>query len=68
MGSNGQGQLGIDDPYMTQKTSPVLVEVLVQHKPSMIACGNNHILALMSNDHLILITKYRKRRSVQLGF
>jgi hypothetical protein len=46
----------------------VLVEVLVQHKPSMIACGNNHILALMSNDYLWLIMKYRKRRSVQLGF
>ena len=48
MGSNSQGQLGIDDPYTTNKTSPVLVESLVSIKPIMIACGASHSLALMS--------------------
>ena len=48
MGSNLQGQLGIDDPYTQSKSSPVLVEALVTYKPVQVACGNNHTLALMS--------------------
>lgn len=48
MGCNTQGQLGIDDPYTHQKSSPVLVEALVNSKPVFVSCGNNHSLALMS--------------------
>jgi len=33
MGSNTQGQLGIDDPSLDQKCSPVLVDLLLNFKP-----------------------------------
>ncbi len=58
MGSNAQGQLGIEDPYTQQKTSPVLIEGLVNKKSPItqqplvvqeVGCGSTHTLALMSN-------------------
>ena len=61
MGSNLQGQLGIDDPYTQSKSSPVLVEALVAHKPIQVACGNSHVLALMSK--LPLATQKGTERS-----
>jgi alpha-tubulin suppressor-like RCC1 family protein len=58
MGSNTQGQLGIEDPYIQQKNSPVLIEALLSKKSrdltsnlevSQLACGSAHTLALMNN-------------------
>ena len=43
MGSNSNGQLGIDDP-VEYKNSPVLVEKIPTEKeclPSLVACGGN---------------------------
>mmetsp|Transcript_2263 Transcript_2263/g.2201 ORF Transcript_2263/g.2201 Transcript_2263/m.2201 type:complete len:98 (+) Transcript_2263:315-608(+) len=49
MGSNSLGQLGIDDPYTAVKSSPVLLESLVNMKPLQVACGGNHTLAVMKS-------------------
>jgi alpha-tubulin suppressor-like RCC1 family protein len=46
MGSNSSGQLGINDPYTTQKFSPVLVEVLLDKAPMHVKCGDVHSLVL----------------------
>lgn len=44
MGSNNQGQLGIDDPSLDQKCSPVLVDLLLNFKPLQVVCGSNHTI------------------------
>jgi alpha-tubulin suppressor-like RCC1 family protein len=46
MGSNSSGQLGINDPYIQQKYSPVLVEVLLDKGPVDVKCGDVHTLLL----------------------
>ena len=46
MGSNSSGQLGINDPYTTQKFSPVLVEVLLDKAPMDVKCGDVHSMVL----------------------
>ena len=48
MGSNHKGQLGIDDPDVDIKMSPVLVEALVKVCVTQVACGDYHNLALDS--------------------
>lgn len=42
MGSNGSGQLGINDMDIKMKNSPVLVETLMDKKPKSISCGAYH--------------------------
>jgi alpha-tubulin suppressor-like RCC1 family protein len=44
MGNNSHGQLGIGEPYVEQKYSPVLVDSLLNFKPQSIACGKAHTL------------------------
>jgi hypothetical protein len=34
MGSNEHGQLGVGDPCLEQKCSPVLVDFLLNYKPT----------------------------------
>ena len=46
MGSNSSGQLGINDPYIQQKYSPVLIEVLLDKYPLQVKCGDVHSLVL----------------------
>ena len=46
MGSNSSGQLGINDPYVQQKYSPVLIEVLLDKNPIQVKCGDVHTLVL----------------------
>ncbi len=46
MGSNLQGQLGIDDPYIAHRYSPVLVESLLHQRPVSLTCGAQHSLCL----------------------
>lgn len=46
MGSNQKGQLGINDPQVKIKYSPILVEVLVGKKVTEVAAGDYHVLAL----------------------
>lgn len=46
MGSNSCGQLGINDPYVQQKYSPVLIEVLLDKYPVQVKCGDVHSLVL----------------------
>lgn len=42
MGSNTQGQLGINEPCLEQKCSPVLVDCLLNYKPTQVVCGSYH--------------------------
>jgi len=42
MGSNSHGQLGINDIDIKVKNSPILVESLMDKKPSYISCGSAH--------------------------
>ena len=42
MGSNVNGQLGINDRETKLKNSPILVESLMDKKPISIACGSTH--------------------------
>jgi len=44
MGSNALGQLGINEPYLDQKYSPVLVDALLNQKPTQVAAGDFHTL------------------------
>jgi alpha-tubulin suppressor-like RCC1 family protein len=44
MGNNTHGQLGIGEPYVEQKYSPVLVDTLLNFKPQSISCGKAHTL------------------------
>ena len=46
MGSNTNGQLGINMPYVEAKHSPVLVDSLLNFKLQAVACGKNHTLVL----------------------
>ena len=49
MGSNGSGQLGINDPYTQIKYSPVLIEVLIDKNPMSVKCGDVHTLVQCRN-------------------
>jgi regulator of chromosome condensation len=49
MGSNSNGQLGINDPYIHQKYSPILIESLLDKQPIDAKCGDVHTLALCKN-------------------
>jgi hypothetical protein len=44
MGANTQGQLGVDDPVLEQKCSPVLVDLLLNFKPLLVVCGSFHTI------------------------
>ena len=46
MGANGSGQLGINDPYTSQKYSPVLVEGLINKVAIDVKCGDVHSVIL----------------------
>jgi len=46
MGSNSNGQLGINDPYIQQKYSPVLVEGLLDKQALQVKCGDVHTVVL----------------------
>ena len=46
MGSNRSGQLGIRDPLIEYKSSPVLVEQMTGHKIEYISCGGSHTVAV----------------------
>mgnify|MGYP002633616922 CR=1 FL=1 len=46
MGSNQKGQLGINDPQVRMKYSPVLLEVLVGRRTLDLACGDQHTMIL----------------------
>jgi alpha-tubulin suppressor-like RCC1 family protein len=46
MGSNEFGQLGLGDPIVGQKYSPVLVEALMDKDPVLVQCGDNHSISL----------------------
>jgi E3 ubiquitin-protein ligase HERC4 len=48
MGSNSNGQLGINDPYVQQKYSPVLIETLLDKQPLDVKCGEVHSVVLCS--------------------
>jgi alpha-tubulin suppressor-like RCC1 family protein len=49
MGSNSNGQLGINDPYTQQKYSPILIEALLDKMPIETKCGDVHTLVLCKN-------------------
>lgn len=49
MGSNSKGQLGINDPQIITKRSPILVETLVGKYATEVFCGERHTLALSKN-------------------
>jgi len=49
MGSNQNGQLGINDPYVQQKYSPLLVESLIGKEPKDVKCGDLHSLVVTRN-------------------
>lgn len=44
MGCNSHGQLGINEPYLEQKFSPVLVDLLLNKKLQNVSCGANHTI------------------------
>lgn len=44
MGGNDQGQLGLNEPYVEFKQSPMLIDSLLNLKPQGISCGANHTL------------------------
>lgn len=44
MGSNRSGQLGIRDPAVQSKSTPVLVEQMVGHVIVDLSCGGSHTL------------------------
>ena len=44
MGSNSQGQLGINEPYTEAKYSPVLIRGLLDQSPRKVSCGAEHTL------------------------
>jgi len=44
MGSNNQGQLGINEPNVDSKCSPVLVRGLLDCAPVRVSCGTSHSL------------------------
>lgn len=46
MGNNSSGQLGINDPYINQKFSPVLVSGLLDKDPVEVKCGDVHSMVL----------------------
>ena len=48
MGSNRSGQLGIRDPVVDYKCSPVLIEQMMGHKIEGISCGGSHTVAFTS--------------------
>jgi len=48
IGSNRSGQLGIRDPMVESKSSPVLVEQMMGHKIEGISCGGSHTAAVTS--------------------
>ena len=49
MGSNLNGQLGIGDSDVKVKNSPILVETLMDKKPTQLACGSAHSLMCTDN-------------------
>lgn len=48
MGRNDSGQLGINQPYIEAKHSPVLVDSLLNFKLQAVSCGKLHTLVLTS--------------------
>lgn len=66
MGSNSHGQLGINDIDIKVKNSPILVESLMDKKPSYISCGSAHTVISTCN-YILLYFNFRGRRSVRLG-
>jgi alpha-tubulin suppressor-like RCC1 family protein len=46
MGHNEFGQLGINEPYLEMKQSPVLVDQLLNLQPVEISCGSLHTLVV----------------------
>ena len=46
MGANASGQLGVNDPYIQQKYSPVLIESLLNKDPINVKCGDLHAVVL----------------------
>ena len=46
MGRNDTGQLGINQPYVEAKHSPVLVDTLLNFKLQAVSCGKSHTLVL----------------------
>ena len=42
MGDNSVGQLGINEPYLDKKVSPVIVEALLPFKTRSVSCGDEH--------------------------
>jgi alpha-tubulin suppressor-like RCC1 family protein len=49
MGDNSVGQLGINEPYLENKVSPVLVEALLPFKTRSVSCGNEHTVVCTQN-------------------
>jgi len=51
MGSNTKGQLGVNDPQIKIKYSPVLLEALVDKVAIELKCGDNHtVIACQSGE------------------
>ena len=46
MGKNDNGQLGINQPYVEAKHSPVLVDSLLNFKLQAVSCGKSHTLVM----------------------
>ena len=44
MEDNSLSQLGVNEPYLEQEFSPVLVDALLNFKPVQISCGQSHTL------------------------
>ena len=46
MGRNDSGQLGINQPFVDAKHSPVLVDSLLNYKLQAVSCGKSHTLVM----------------------
>ena len=54
MGSNVDGQLGLGDRSVVQKTSPVLVEGLLREKPFAVSAGGAHSAVITERGQLYM--------------
>ena len=46
MGNNQLGQLGINEPCIDRRNSPVLVDCLLNYKPTSVSCGIDYTVVL----------------------
>lgn len=46
MGSNLNGQLGLSDNLLEMKSSPVLIDSLLNLKPIAVSCGSYHTIVI----------------------